>query len=118
MVPWTRDLVLGQFWKLGFFSVRECEIFAHWGHLCKFFNCEHVARNTTYKIPKNSYMSHLNPVLMHSFHSMPQVGIQQVSLKVCRRWDSMCHRIMTIARIEKPSAPLDFGHRDSARVAL
>ena len=30
----------------------------------------------------------------------------------------MCHRIMTIDRIDKPLDPLDSGHRDSARVAL
>ena len=55
---------------------------------------------------------------MHSFHSMPRLVIQQVPLKACRRWDSTFHRLMTIARIDEPLAPLDSGHRDSARVAL
>ena len=55
---------------------------------------------------------------MHGFHSMPWVGIQQVSLKVWRRWDSTCHRIMTISWINEPLALLDLGHRDSARDAL
>ena len=49
---------------------------------------------------------------------MPWVGIQQVSLKACRRWELMFHRLMTIARIDEPSAPLDLVHHDSARVAL
>ena len=35
--------LFGQFWKLGFCSVSECEIFAHKGQLCKFIECEHVA---------------------------------------------------------------------------
>ena len=29
LVPWTRDHFFGQFWKLGFCLVSECEIFAH-----------------------------------------------------------------------------------------
>ena len=30
----------------------------------------------------------------------------------------MCHRIINIAQIDEPSAPLDSVHRDSARVSL
>ena len=30
----------------------------------------------------------------------------------------MFHRLMTVARIDEPSDPLDSVHRDSARVAL
>ena len=33
MVPWRRDHFFGQFWELGFFSVSECEIFAHGGQI-------------------------------------------------------------------------------------
>ena len=60
-------------------------------------------------------MTHRKPILMHDLHSMARVVIQQVSLKACRRWDSTCHRIMIVARIDKPSTSLDSGHRDSAR---
>ena len=63
-------------------------------------------------------MTHCNPILMHGWNSMSRVRIQQVSLKACRRWDSMCHRMMTVARIDKPSDLLDSRHRDSSRVAL
>ena len=42
-----------------------------------------------------------------------RVGIQQVFLKACRRWASMCHRMMTVAQIDEPSNPLDFGLYDS-----
>ena len=52
---------------------------------------------------------------MHGFHSMPQLGIQRVSLKA---WASTFHRLMIVSQIEEPSAPLDSVHRDSARVAL
>ena len=55
---------------------------------------------------------------MHGFHYMPRVGIQQVSLEACRRWDSMCHRLMTISWINELLAPLDLGHWESAKVAL
>ena len=111
-------IVCCQFWKLGFCLVSECEIFAHGGQICILLDCECVARVTTCNIPKHAYMTHLKPFLMHGFHSMPWVGIQQVSLKACRRWDSTCHRIMTVARIDELSAPLDSGHKDSAMVAL
>ena len=30
----------------------------------------------------------------------------------------MCHRIMTVSQIDEPSALLDLGHWDSARVSL
>ena len=33
MVPWIRDHFFGQFWKLGFCLVSECEIFAHGGQI-------------------------------------------------------------------------------------
>ena len=52
---------------------------------------------------------------MHGFHSMPRLVIQQVSLKAYRRWDSTCHSMMTVARIDKTSAPLDLEHWDIAR---
>ena len=118
LVPLTRDPVLGQFWKLGFCSIRECEIFAHREQICKFLNHEHVASIPTWNLPKHTCTTHWNPFLMHGFHSMPRLGIQWVSLKACGRWDSMFHRLMTIARIDELSAPLDSVHRDSARVAL
>ena len=60
-------------------------------------------------------MAHQNPILMHGFHSMPLVGIQHVSLKAYRRWDSMCHIMMTIDRIDEPLTPLNLGHHDSAK---
>ena len=41
-----------------------------------------------------------------------------MSLKACGRWDSTFHRLMTVAQIDEPPAPLDSIHRDSARVAL
>ena len=112
------DHFVGQFWKLGFCSVSECPIFAHRGQLWKFLDCEHVASIPTWNLPKHACTNHQNPFLMHGFHSMPWLGIQQVSLKACRRWDSMFHRLMNIARINKPSASLDSVHRDSARVGL
>ena len=107
-----------QFWKLWFCSLSECEIFAHRGQLCKFLDREHVASIPTWKIPKHSCMNHHNIFLMHSFHSMARVGIQQVLVKAYRRWDSTLHKIMTIAWIDEPLDPLDLGHWDSARVAL
>ena len=115
LVPWIRDHLFGQFWKLGFCSVSECEIFAHGGQICIFINRECVARVPTWNMPKHACMTYQNIVLLHSFYSMPRVGIQQVSLKACRRWDSMCDKIMVIARIENPLTPLDSEHRDSAR---
>ena len=51
---------------------------------------------------------------MHGFHSMPQLGIQRVSLKAYRRWDSTYDKMMSIALIDKPLTPFDVGHRDSA----
>ena len=93
-------------------------MFAHMGQICKFLYLEHVASVPTWNLPKNTCMNHWNPIFMHGFHSMPRVGIQQVSLKACRRWDLTCHRIMTIDRIAEPSVPLDLGHQDSAREAL
>ena len=118
MVPWTRDHFFGQFWKLGLLLVRECPIFAHRGQLCKFLKHEHVASVLTWNLPKHTCMTHYNAILMHSFHSMPRVGIQQVSLKSYRRWDSTCDRMMVISRIDEPLDSLDSGHRDSAREAL
>ena len=47
LVPWIRDLVLGQFWKLGVHLVRESEIFSHRGQLFKFLDRECVSRNPT-----------------------------------------------------------------------
>ena len=110
MGPWTRDHFFGQFWKLGFCSVRECLIFAHRDQLCKFIDCEHVASVSTWNLPKHAYATHRKPFLMHGFHSMPRVGIQQVSLKACRRWDSTCHRMMIISWIDELLGPLDSGH--------
>ena len=118
MLPLRRDHYFGQFWKLGFCSVSECPISAHMGWLCKFLDHEHVASVPTWNLPKHACMTHWKPFLMHGFHSMPQLGIQQVSLKACGRWDSMFHRLMTVARINEPLALLDLVHRDSARVAL
>ena len=112
--PWTRDHFFGQFWKLGFCSVSECKFFAHGGQIHIFLKCEHVARITTWNLPKHALKNHQNPFLMHGFHSMARVGIQQVSLKSCRRWDSTCDRIMVIPQMDKPSDPLDSRHRDSA----
>ena len=108
-------IFFGQFWKLGFCSVSECPISAHMGRLCKFLDREHMDSIPTCIMPNHSCMTHRNPVLMHSFHSMPQVGIQQVSLKVCRRWDSTCDKMMVAAWIDKLLTPLDSGHQDSSR---
>ena len=66
----------GQFWKLGFCSVSECEFFAHGGQILILLDLEHVDSVTIIKIPTNACMTYHNPVLMHDFHSMPQVGIQ------------------------------------------
>ena len=43
MVPWTRDHVFGQFWKLGFCSVCEREIFVHRGQIRILLDREGVA---------------------------------------------------------------------------
>ena len=43
LVPWIRDHFFGQFWKLGFFSVSECEIFAHGGQIHILLDREGVA---------------------------------------------------------------------------
>ena len=114
MVPWTRDHFFGQFWKLGFFSVRECQSFAHGGQLRRLLDYEHVASVPTWNIPKHACMTYQNPILLHSFHSVPQVGIQHVSLKDCRRRDSVCDKMMVVAQIDNPLNPLDSRHRDSA----
>ena len=47
LVPWTKDHCFGQFWKLGFCSVSECEIFAHVGQIRILLNREGVARVPT-----------------------------------------------------------------------
>ena len=103
----------GQFWKLWFCSVSECLISTRMGWLCKFLDHECVASVPTWNFPKHTCTTHWKPFLMHGFHSMPQLGIQQVSLKACRRWDSSCHRMMTVARINKLLALLDSRHRDT-----
>ena len=118
LVPWRRYHYFCQFWKLGFCSVSECPIFAHRVQLCKFLEHEHVASVPTWKPTKHACMTHQNPILMHSFHSMTRVGIQQVSWKSFRRWGSMCDKMMVVAWINEPLDPLDSGHRDSVRVAL
>ena len=43
MVPWIRDHVFGQFWKLGFRLVSECEIFSHGGQIRILLDREGVA---------------------------------------------------------------------------
>ena len=43
VLPWRRDHYFGQFWKLGFRSVSECEIFAQRGQICILLNYEGVA---------------------------------------------------------------------------
>ena len=118
MGPWIRDPILGQFWKLGFFSVRECEIFAHRGKIFKFLDHEHVASIPTWNLPKKTCMTHRNPIFIHGFHSIPQARIEKVSLKAYRRWDSTYHRMMTVAQIDELSALLDSVHRDNSRVVL
>ena len=110
-----KGALFGQFWKLGFCLVSECKFFTHRVQLCKFLDRELVASIPTWNMPKNSCMTHHNPFLMHHFHSMPRVGIQHVSLKDCRRWDSTCNKMMAVARIDKELTPLDLGHQDSAR---
>ena len=114
-VPWTMDHVFGQFWELGFCWVRECQFISHRVQICKFLGRECVASIPTWILPKHAFMTHWKPFLMHGFHSMPQLGIQRVSLKA---WDSTFHRLMTVAWIDEPLAILDSVHRDSARVAL
>ena len=74
-----------------------------------------MASDPTWNLPKHACMTHQNLIFMHSFHSMPRVWIQQVSLKACNRWASMCHIMMIVARIDEPSTPMDLGHWDSAR---
>ena len=115
MVPWTMDHCFGQFWKLGFCSVSECEIFAHGGQLRIFLDRECVASAPIWNMPKHACMTYRMVVLMHGFHSMLQVGIQQVSLKTYRRWDSTCDKMMFVSWTDKPSTPLDSGHQDSVR---
>ena len=43
MGPWTRDQFFDQFWKVGFCSVSECEIFAHGGQIRILLDREGVA---------------------------------------------------------------------------
>ena len=43
MVPWIRDHFFGQFWKVAFCSVSECEIFAHGGQIRILLDHEGVA---------------------------------------------------------------------------
>ena len=118
MGPWIRDHFFSQFWKLGFCSVSKCPISAHRGRLCKFLVCECVASVPTWNLPKNACTTHWKPFLMHSFHSMPQLGIQWVSLKAYGRWDSTFHILMTVTRIDEPLDHSDSGHWDSSRVSL
>ena len=106
---------LGQFWKLWFCSISECPISIHRGWLWKFLDRECVPSVPTWNLPKHTFMTHQNLILIHGFHSMPWVGIQQVSVKAYRRWDSMCDRMMVVARIDELSALLDSRHQDSAR---
>ena len=47
MGPWTRVPFFGQFWKLGFCSVSEREIFAHGGQIHILLDYESVASVTT-----------------------------------------------------------------------
>ena len=47
LVPWRRDHYFGQFWKLGFFSVCEREIFAHGGQIRILLDREGVTRIPT-----------------------------------------------------------------------
>ena len=47
MVRWRRGHYFGQFWKLGFFSVSECEIFAHGGQIRILLDREGVASVST-----------------------------------------------------------------------
>ena len=54
MVPWTRGCFLGQFWKLGFCSVRECEIFAHMGHFANY-----LAMNMWLAFPHGTFVNTL-----------------------------------------------------------
>ena len=114
MGPWTRDHFFGQFWELGFCLVSECPIFAHRDQLSEFIDRECVASVPTWNLPKHACMTQRKPILMHDFHSMPRIGIQEVSLKACRRWDSTCDRMMVVAQIDEPSDSLDLRHRDSA----
>ena len=58
MGPWTRDHSFGQFWKLGFCLVRECQIFAHGGQLRILHDCEFVARVITWNMTKQSCMTY------------------------------------------------------------
>ena len=114
LLPWRRDHYFGQFWKLGFCSVSECEIFAHGGKIHILLDLECVDSIPTWKMPKDTHITYRNPVLLHGFQSMPRVGIQQVSQKPCRRLDSMCHKMIAVARINKPLTPLDSGHQDNS----
>ena len=85
LVPWRRDHYFGQFWKPGFCSVSECEIFAHGGQIRTLLNRECVASVPTWNLPKHTFMTPQKLVLMNGWNSMAQVGIQQVSLKSHRR---------------------------------
>ena len=51
-------IVFYQFWKLGFCSISECEIFAHGGQLHILLDREHVASVPTWRLPKNACMTH------------------------------------------------------------
>ena len=85
IVPWIRDHSFGQFWKLGFCSVSECEMFTHGVQLRILLDRERLDSVPTQNMPRQTCITHRNPVLMHDWNYMPRVGIQQVSLKAYRR---------------------------------
>ena len=85
-------------------------MFAHGVQTCILIDREHVARIPTWIMPKHVFMTHRKPFLMHDFHSMPRVVIQQVSLKSYGGCNSTCDRMMVVSRIDELSAPLDLGH--------
>ena len=69
LAPWTRDYFLGQFWKLGFFLVSNCEILAHRGQLYKLLDPNLVATVPTWKLYKPTFDALLEIIISHINHT-------------------------------------------------
>ena len=59
-----QGIFFGQFWKLGFCLVRDCQIFADGGQLRIFIDREHVASVTIWNMPKHACMTCQKLILM------------------------------------------------------
>ena len=74
--------------------------FCTWGQLRILIYYEHVASTPTWNMTKHAFLTH-NLILKHGFHSMLRLGIQQVTVKAYRWWDSIYDRMMVVAHIDE-----------------